>query len=219
MPIEWFKKYIDVAPSEAERARGYSHIATVHRKSKNYAAATEAAKQAMKEHELYAGEMFLLAMERGDRATAAKLEELLFAAPKFSNRGSRNTPRYPSYFRGYIAFKNGRTEEALENFRQLLRHAPATWDVDAMEDCLGNALLEIGRLDEAVAEYERILQLNPNYPLAAFYLAQAYERKGQTNEARASYERFLQTWKNADAEIPEIIAAKKFLGNRSESML
>ena len=80
-----------------------------------------------------------------------------------------------------------------------------------MEDCLANAYLELGRLDEAIAEYERILRLNPNYPLVRYHLAQAYERKGLRDQARAEYERFLQVWKDADGNIPAVVGAKKAL--------
>jgi hypothetical protein len=51
--------------------------------------------------------------------------------------------------------------------------------------------------------------LNQNYPLAQYHLAQAYQRKAQVAEARAAYERFLQIWKNADADIPEVVDAKR----------
>jgi tetratricopeptide (TPR) repeat protein len=85
------------------------------------------------------------------------------------------------------------------------------WHIDSFEDCLANAYLEIGRLDEAIAEYERILKLNPSYPLAHYHLGQAYELKGQADQARAFYQQFLNVWKDADSDLPEIIAAKKFL--------
>ena len=55
----------------------------------------------------------------------------------------------------------------------------------------------------------RILQLNPNYPLAQYHLGQAFERKCKVEQAKAAYERFLQNWKSADADIPEIVEAKK----------
>ncbi len=209
--IDLFKQYISVASSDLERARGYSQIAHVYRKQKNLAAALPPAKQAMK-GSIYIWEMLVIAIERGDLATAKKLERPLFAESVFTNRGIRNSSRYNYYNRGYIAFKDGQTAEALENFREALRHSPATWEIDAQEDCLANAYLELGRFDEAVAEYERILKLNPNYPLARFHLAQAYEQQGQTNEARAAYQSFLQTWQGADANIPEVIIARKFIG-------
>ncbi|MBA2702631.1 MAG: tetratricopeptide repeat protein, partial [Blastocatellia bacterium] len=81
--------------------------------------------------------------------------------------------------------------------------------IDPLEDCLANAYLEVGQPDEAIKEYERILRLNPNYPLAHYHLGQAYELQGKQQQARASYERFLEVWKNADAEAPEIIYARR----------
>lgn len=207
--IEWFKKYIAVAPSKLESARGYFFIAHVHRKLKNYEAAIQSAKKAFEEQKHHVFELYSAALESGDRTTAKKLEEQLFAKSETSNRGSRITLRYDFYFRGYIALKNGQTNEAIENFRGALRHSPQTWDIDPKEDCLANAYLETGRFDEAIAEYERVLQLNPNYPLARFYLARAFEGKGQIAEARQNYQMFLEIWKNADADIPEVISARK----------
>lgn len=83
--------------------------------------------------------------------------------------------------------------------------------IDDLEDCLANAYLETGHLEEAISEYERILRLNQNYSLANYHLAQAYERKGQQDQARTAYERFLQTWKDADADLPEVINAHQRL--------
>lgn len=83
--------------------------------------------------------------------------------------------------------------------------------IDPLEDCLAKAYLEAGKLDEAISEFERILRLNQNYPLAQYHLAQAYERKGQQDQARTAYERFLQTWKDADADVPEVITARQRL--------
>jgi tetratricopeptide (TPR) repeat protein len=211
MAVDWFKKYITVAPSELESARGYAHIAHVYRKQKKFAMAAQAAKQAMGENKFYTWETIILALERGDQMTARKLEERLFTESGFTNRGSRGSPRYPYYFRGYIALKNGQTDTALEYFREALRHSPATYDIDPLEDCLANAYLEIGRFDEAITEYERILRLNPNYPLARFNLAEAYRAKGQLDQAGASYKEFLYFWSDADADIPELITAKKFI--------
>jgi tetratricopeptide (TPR) repeat protein len=84
--------------------------------------------------------------------------------------------------------------------------------IDPLEDCLAKVYLESGRLDEAISEFERILRLNQNYPLAQYHLAQAYERKGQPDWAWIAYERFLTIWKDADADLPEVITARHRLG-------
>lgn len=83
------------------------------------------------------------------------------------------------------------------------------WKIDgAAEDSLANPYLELGRFDEAIAEYERILRINPNYPLAHYHPGQTYERKGERERARAAYGGFLQIRKDADADIPENIEAR-----------
>ena len=206
--IDLYEKYIEIAPSEFERARGYNCIARVYLAKKNTAAAAESAKRAMRQDNFSIWELVMIALERGDAATAEKLEEQLFSASRSTNRGGRISPRYEFYFRGYIALKKGQAGAALENFKEAIRHLPPTYDIDAFEDCLANAYLETGQFDKAVAEYNRILKLNPNYPLAHFHLAQAFEQQGLSGEARESYQHFLQIWKDADADIPELLKAK-----------
>src|ERR1700693_3256561 len=100
-------------------------------------------------------------------------------------------------------------DQAIQHFREALRHLPPSSGMDLYEDCLANAFLGAAHLDDAIHEYQRVLRLNPNYPLAQYHLAQAYQRNGQLADARAAYERFLQIWKNADADIPEVVDAKR----------
>ena len=178
---------------------------------KKYDLAAKFGQQASKEDSAYVGEMWLIALERGDRTAARRLEEKVFAEPISTNRGRRAFMRFKFYFRGMFELDNGRQADALQNFQEAIRHPPPTYDQDAMEDCLANAYLRTGQYDEAIGEYERILRLNPNYPLARFHLAQAYESKGQSDLARENYRLFLDAWKNADANIPEVVTATKLL--------
>jgi tetratricopeptide (TPR) repeat protein len=150
----------------------------------------------------------LLAAERGDTKTA---EELLTRFEKRCEigRGVRIPARYYYYLKGQIAMKKGHIDEAIEDFKQTLSQLPEIWEIDALEDCLANAFLELGRLNEAIYEYERVLRLNPNYPLAHYHLAQAYEKKGLREKSIGEYARFLEIWKNADPGIPEVLAARR----------
>jgi tetratricopeptide (TPR) repeat protein len=153
----------------------------------------------------------VLALER-DNATAAEgFKKQFLAEQPYTERGSRPTLRYLHRFRGYLDLKMGRMAEAIEEFKEALRHRPLLWNIDSFEDCLARAYLEVGQLDEAVAEYQRIVRLNPNYPLAHYHLAQAFERKGDHDRARTSYERFLQIWREADADLPQVVAARNYL--------
>ena len=211
--INLYRRYIEVAPSEMERARGWDAIAQVYLKKGDLASAEKAVNEVLKNKTYPVWSAFVVASEKGDTARAGKLEELIFAKSTNSNRGARNKQRFELYSRGYIALKKGQTDEAIANFQATIQHKPPIWNIEPFEDCLANAYLKLDNIDEAIAEYKRILQLNPNYPLAHFYLAQALERKGMNEEARQSYQIFLQIWQNADADIPEIMFAKKLLEN------
>ena len=208
--IEQYRHYIKAAPSNGERTRGLSCIAEVQQRMGKLVEAERTAKQASDDGKANVFELFMIALEKGDLATAEKLKGIIESI-QYSVRGSRSSQRPFLYFRGSFDLKRGRSAEAIENFKAALKHAPQTWNLDAYEDCLANAYLELGRLDEAIAEYERILKLNPNYPLVHYHLGLAYERKGQQDQARVVYQRFLQVWKDADADVPEVVVAKKAL--------
>jgi tetratricopeptide (TPR) repeat protein/DNA-binding winged helix-turn-helix (wHTH) protein len=208
--IEKYQRYVQIAPSAMERSRGYTSLARVQLQKGSLIEAEQSARQATANLKLNADGQFLIAVAKGDLATTARTIEILkkFNVP---DRGSRFTLRRLIYYQGRLDLLAGRSTEAIANLKEALKHRAPTWDIDPLEDCLANAYLELGQLDEAIAEYNRILKLNPNYPLVQYHLGQAYERKGQPDEARESFERFLQIWKEADADIPEVVAAKKAL--------
>lgn len=209
--LEQYRRYIQIAPSNLERGRGYGCMAHVYSKMGNIERAEQAAKVALRYDKTAVWYRLTVALDHKDLATVKVLEDRVFAELPYTNRGSRLLPpRFIFYIRGYLNLRLGKSAEAIENFKDALRHRPVTWHIEAFEDCLANAYLELGRLDEAIAEYERILKLNPNYPLARYRLAEAYASKGQLDLARASYTRFLQIWKQADQNLPEVIAAKKY---------
>ncbi len=208
--VNLFRRYIEVAPSDNEKARGWDGIAQVYLKKQDFDSAEKAAKEAVKFNNFTVWTLFINATEKGDSARAEKLEQTIFANASATNRGSRLLQRFEFYYRGYIALKKGQNEEAIANFKEVVKHKPPIWNLESYEDCLANAYLQLGRLDEAFAEYQRILQLNPNYPLAQFHLAAIYEKKGSKENAHTAYRNFLHIWQESDEDIPEVIIAKKF---------
>jgi tetratricopeptide (TPR) repeat protein/predicted Ser/Thr protein kinase len=78
----------------------------------------------------------------------------------------------------------------------------------------GEAYLMLHRGNEAAAEYQKILAhrgLMFNYQngaLAHLGLARAYALQGDTAKAKAAYQDFLTLWKDADPDIPVLVAAK-----------
>jgi hypothetical protein len=78
----------------------------------------------------------------------------------------------------------------------------------------GEAYLAAHQGNEAAAEFQKILDhrgivLNePIGALAHLQLARAYAMRGDAAKARAAYQDFLTLWKDADPDIPILIAAK-----------
>jgi serine/threonine protein kinase/predicted Zn-dependent protease len=78
----------------------------------------------------------------------------------------------------------------------------------------GQAYLAAAQGQLAAAEFQKMLShrgLMSNFPLGALAhldLARAYTLQGDTARARASYQDFFTLWKDADPDIPLLIAAK-----------
>jgi len=73
----------------------------------------------------------------------------------------------------------GKLDQAIEDYRLFLRQYP---DIAPVRSDLGAALAGAGRYEEAIAEYERALKLQP-HPQIRLNLALAYYKAVQLNEA------------------------------------
>ncbi len=78
----------------------------------------------------------------------------------------------------------------------------------------GEAYLKLGRGHEAAGEFQKIID-HPGVvlnfvigPLARLQLARAAAMSGDTAAARKAYEQFFALWKDADADLPVLKAAK-----------
>ena len=78
----------------------------------------------------------------------------------------------------------------------------------------GEARLALRQGSEAAGEFQKLLDHRglmracPLGPLAHLGMARAYALQGDTAKARAAYTNFLTLWKDADADIPILIAAR-----------
>ncbi len=205
---EQYRRYIEIARDDNTRARGWNGLAWVYAKRSDTAQAAAAAREELRYQPTPTWGALALALLRRDATAVAKLREPGLMTANYDLLNERGMLRIWEYLHGQLALQEGRTDEALNRFRAALQQRAVEWNIDSFEDCLANALLELGRNDEAMAEYERILKINPNYPLAQYRLGQAYERKGDRDKAREAYQRFLQVWKDADSDVPEVIEAR-----------
>ena len=212
--LRQYRRYIQVTGSDTARAVGYGSIAQLYWRRKEFGKAEEAAENETSFEKGAVWNSLLLAIDQGQPARAARLkqsfDQILRSGP-YPTRGTRNELRSYDYYLGTLELREKHIDQATQHFREALRHLPPSSGMDLYEDCLANAYLGSAHLDQAIDEYQRILRLNPNYPLAQYHLAQAYQRKGKLADARIAYERFLQIWKNADSDIPEVMDAKQQL--------
>jgi tetratricopeptide (TPR) repeat protein len=198
--IREFKRYVAIAPSELEKDRGLDCIAYTHWKKGEKDLAGKMLEQISDQRAHVT--MILHATDRADYPNAKQLVAELSQTSR--GRGTRLESRLYYFSMGYLQLKNGESHDAIRSCQKGVSSLSPVWNIDSFEDCLANAFLATGRLDDAISEYNRILKLNPNYPLAHFHLAQAYEAKGRNDLALAEYETFLQVWKDADPDLPQI---------------
>jgi len=212
--IGLYEKIAQTGPSGIEKARSYGALSEVYLRMGLIDRAEKAAElerrygEEVRPKSSHCWHALLIAMRRGQASKVKQLEAQILSS-NLSNRGARESLRFSSYHQGILALHRGQDTEAIANFKDALHHRPPYWDIDPMEDCLAKAYLNLGLMDEAIAEYERVLNLNPNYPLAHYYLVLAFDQRGDRDRARKEFSQFLQIWDKADPDIPEIVAARK----------
>ncbi|MGD9587274.1 MAG: tetratricopeptide repeat protein [Pyrinomonadaceae bacterium] len=209
--IELVSKYLDSAEGHAEKARGHAFLAYLYDRKGRLKEAEQAAETAFATNNETSRPAYFAALKSGRKGRADQLEKFVLGPITYVDRGSRPNPRFDLYQRATIAMNQGRTDDAIAKFREAIGHTPPTWNYIDFEDCLGEIFLKLGRADEAIAEFERVLRINPNYPLTRYHIAEAYRSKGQQAEAVENYRAFLEIWNGADPDLPEVIKAKTII--------
>jgi serine/threonine protein kinase len=128
---------------------------------------------------------------------------------------------YLPALRAELALSAGNASEALERLKpaapyELGQTTYSIYRFTAMFPVYvrGEAYLAARQGSEAAAEFQKILDhrgivLNePIGALAHLQIGRAYAMQGDTAKAKAAYQDFLTLWKDADADIPILIAAK-----------
>jgi eukaryotic-like serine/threonine-protein kinase len=151
---------------------------------------------------------------------------------KIANDLERNFPddlvvqrNFLPTIRAKMALGRGDANGAIEILRattpnELGQTTTSTYGWNAMYPVYvrGEAYLAAKRGAEAAEEFQKILAHRGvvlNEPIAAtarVELARAYAMQGDTAKARAAYEEFFALWKDADSDVPVLMAAKAEYG-------
>jgi TolB-like protein/Tfp pilus assembly protein PilF len=89
----------------------------------------------------------------------------------------------------------GRNDEAVEQARLMTRAFPLSTGANAN---LGSVLVFTHRWDEAIAQCQAAIDLNPNYWFDYYFLARAYEQKGQLDQAIDAFQKGLKLEGNTE---------------------
>jgi serine/threonine protein kinase/Tfp pilus assembly protein PilF len=156
-------------------------------------------------------------------ARLAEIEPLLPALDSANIKAM--TFRY-ELLKAEVLLAEGSTDKAIALAEKIIFPDPPLMNTSSLaltnqpflKDVLARAYWKKGELDKAIAEYKRLMTIDPKnqlrfliHPLYHYRLGRIYEEKGEKAQAREQYQKFLEFWKDADAGHPDIADAKKRL--------
>jgi tetratricopeptide (TPR) repeat protein len=115
--------------------------------------------------------------------------------------------------RAALALRQHKPQEALEALE-----GDEDYDlVTGSQYLRGLAYLELKDAADAIEAFEKVTSRPgamivchaQDYPQAQLGLARAYALAGDTESARKAYQDFFKTWKDADPDLPQLVAAKR----------
>jgi tetratricopeptide (TPR) repeat protein len=140
---------------------------------------------------------------QSDEAVAL-LDELLSARPKDTLLKHLWAPT----IKAALWLQAGKLKEAVEELEITERLEKAGEFIP--QYLRGLALLRLGRNSSAANEFDKILRSRGEAPLSSLYpLAQL--GKARAMKEKAEYEKFLEMWKDADKDMPALVAARQEL--------
>jgi tetratricopeptide (TPR) repeat protein len=169
------------------------------------------------------------AAERGDAALAKTSLAALDKLAATTQPPNPDDPQQTGYLKtlrddldGVIASKRGAMQQALASVRRAAQHydgmafdfgPPAP--VKPPHELLGELLLAAGQPSAARTEFEAALKKAPNRTQSLLGLAQAQAASHDTAAAVATYQRLVKIWHAADAGLPGLDEARRYLGTQS----
>ena len=145
-------------------------------------------------------------LESVRKSKQAYLAELLAAVPR-------------DEISAWVAFAENKNDEAV----RLMRRAADRQDAQGKDETeiparemLANMLLELQRSQEALAEYEQSMKVDPNRFNGLYGAARAAELAGQPAKSNSYYATLLKNCVNAHSDRPELARARTVLAGNSE---
>jgi len=117
--------------------------------------------------------------------------------------------------RGWVAFAEGATDEALRLMRTAADRQDARGKGEVAipaREMLGDMLLLANRPGEALTEYEASMRVDPNRFGGLAGAARAAELAGKPDLARTYYTRLLENCPDSKSARPELLQARQFIG-------
>jgi len=122
--------------------------------------------------------------------------------------------RYPSSklsVEAELHFAKGEWEQAVSKYERLTKRISQLQTFTSYRSA--QCYFELGEIDRAVAEVGKAQghygwYHSFTYPQGFYLLGKIYEKKGDHKFAIENYKKFLDLWKDADADLPDLIEAK-----------
>ncbi len=102
-------------------------------------------------------------------------------------------------------------KEAVKKEKDIGYSEPPQYSRPALES-LGYACIRAKHWDDARQAFQQVLEERPCSGFGLYGIALAWDKQGDHDKAAAAYHAFLDAWKNADADLPQVESARKYVG-------
>lgn len=140
-------------------------------------------------------------------------EEIAALITPLADPHSSEQSGYLHLLQGDIALAAGQNIKAIE----LLRQSDKENSTGISQEALAHAYQQADQIDQAIASYQKMLSCSgpslswepqQRWLIAHYTLASDYSSRGDLQKARDTLSTLLTLWKNADPDLPTLIAAK-----------
>ena len=152
------------------------------------------------------------------RQSLKQLSEIL-EINAINNQTYKPALKYYLHLSAFIFALEGKVKEAnekiedLEWIKEKLGYWSTAYDYAFFFDAIGQIHEVLNQLEDAENAYREALSYNPHYALARFHLSLLLNGRGNHEDSLREMELFLEDWKDADADVHELVEARKILNS------